>query len=359
MGKKRGRKPDSFRGLRDEIVFEVCYRLIRGEGAQEIANDLATRSISVSRERIYRLLEEGIARQFVRFSPPPHQTLGQRLTEAYRAPAGCIHVVAARERSANEFVASHGAAIILDLIRELGHRKDTVHLGLGAGWTTMLVAKHLAHLMRLDRPAPDLVLHALSSAVDTQDPMRSPVAFFTFFQDVARVKFIGLFSPSGAEVKNYEEIKNLPGVQEPFAQRGSIDIVVTSLADPYHTDGSLYRFLKMGPAEALEDLRKAGVVGEVQAMPYSEQGPVAMRSGYRAVTLFEIPELVALAKGPGKYVLLVAAPCGRCGELKTPALRPLFKAPPLRLWTHAVLDVAHAELLAALDAPESPPNPAQ
>jgi DNA-binding transcriptional regulator LsrR (DeoR family) len=354
-----GRKP-RFGESQDEVVFEVCDRFIRrNQKADEIRDALREREAEISREEIYRFLRKGLDQDFFRLCPPTRQILAQRLTEAYQAPPGRIQVVAVRGRTANEHVAAKGAEIVLDLIKRLGERKKKVHLALGAGWTTMLVARHLARLTREERPAPDIVLHALSSAVDPQDPMRSPVAFFTFFQDVGRVKFVGLFSPSGVEVGHYEQIIKLPGIKEPFAQRSSIDIVVTSLGDPYHTDGSLYRFLKIGPAEALEDLRKAGVVGEVQAMPYSKEGPAAMRRGYRAVTLFEIPELVAMAKRSGKYVVLVAAPCGRCGELKTDALRPLCKAAPLRIWTHALLDIAHAELLAALDAPEAPPSPGQ
>jgi DNA-binding transcriptional regulator LsrR (DeoR family) len=153
------------------------------------------------------------------------------------------------------------------------------------------------------------------------------------------------------DVQDYEQGKGLPGVKGPFARRKEIDIVVTSLGDPHHRDGSLNRFLRLGPEKGLEHLREDGVVGEVQCMPYSPDGPVTMRSGFRAVTLFEIPELVAMAKQKRKHVLLVAAPCGRCGALKSEALRPLLKVPNLRIWTHVVMDIAHAERLAALDAP--------
>lgn len=349
-----GRKP-RFGGDRDEIVFEVCYRLIeRRENADAIVTSLkAERGIEISREQVYRLVREGIDQKFVRMSAPTRRTLAERLAKGCGVGEDRIQVVAARGALANEHVAARGAEITLRLIKDLGKRRPTVHLGLGAGWTTMRLARHLAHLIREDPPQPRLVLHALSSALDPADPMRSPVAFFTFFQDMSRIDFVGLFSAAAVDVRNYERDKRLPGVAEPFARRNEIDIVVTSLGDPHHEDGSLNRFLRLSPARAAEDLRKNHVVvGEVQCMPFSAQRPVTMRSGFRAVTLFEIPELVDRAQMQDKFLLLVAAPCGKCGELKTDALRPLLTEAGLRIWTHVVVDIAQAEILAATDLRE-------
>jgi hypothetical protein len=66
----------------------------------------------------------------------------------------------------------------------------------------------------------------------------------------------------------------------------------------------------------------------------------------RAVTLFDLPDLVARVRRPDKYVVLLAGPCSECGKAKTEALVPLLTRPTLRLWTHLVTDVQTAgELL--------------
>jgi DNA-binding transcriptional regulator LsrR (DeoR family) len=67
----------------------------------------------------------------------------------------------------------------------------------------------------------------------------------------------------------------------------------------------------------------------------------------RAVTLFELDELVAIAKdrSNGKYVVLVAGPCGECGATKKNALRPLLANERLRLWTHLIVDAKTAKEL--------------
>jgi hypothetical protein len=65
----------------------------------------------------------------------------------------------------------------------------------------------------------------------------------------------------------------------------------------------------------------------------------------RAVTLFELSDLVRLARTEGKYVVLLGGPCGECGHTKTPALLPLLSEPDLRLWTHLLTDVETAKEL--------------
>jgi DNA-binding transcriptional regulator LsrR (DeoR family) len=93
---------------------------------------------------------------------------------------------------------------------------------------------------------------------------------------------------------------------------------------------------------------KAGWVGDVQFRPYSAEGPLPENvCPVRAVTLFELDELVRIAKDRtnGKYVVLVAGPCGECGETKKNALRPLLANEQLRLWTHLIVDAKTAKEL--------------
>ena len=69
--------------------------------------------------------------------------------------------------------------------------------------------------------------------------------------------------------------------------------------------------------------RPGGWKGDVQFRPYTDSGALIEECPVRAVTLFELDELVELARTDGKYVVLLAGPCGECGEPKVEALRPL------------------------------------
>ncbi|GMU92170.1 MAG: hypothetical protein AMXMBFR4_12280 [Candidatus Hydrogenedentota bacterium] len=76
--------------------------------------------------------------------------------------------------------------------------------------------------------------------------------------------------------------------------------------------------------------------------PYLERGPIVLREGYRAVNLFDIPELVELAKSPGKHVILIADP-SPSSRNKAKALRPLMVGPTLRVFNHLTTDVPTAK----------------
>jgi hypothetical protein len=91
-----------------------------------------------------------------------------------------------------------------------------------------------------------------------------------------------------------------------------------------------------------------GHVGDVQYQPYSEVGPIRVNTGIRAVTLFELSDLVELAASPDKHVLLVAGPCIRCGRPKGRALRPLLTERSLRVCNHMIIDAGTAQELLQL-----------
>jgi hypothetical protein len=86
-------------------------------------------------------------------------------------------------------------------------------------------------------------------------------------------------------------------------------------------------------------------VGDVSYRPYSNTAPIITSEGIRAVSLFELEDLVELARKPNKHVVLVAAPCGICNEPKGAAIRPLLKEENLRLWNHLFIDLTTAQNL--------------
>ena len=342
---------------REQIAFAVCQRFVKEkQNAGEIAAALSRQwGMKFTREQMYPRLREGFQRKFIRLWPPERASLAQRLADRYAADVNRIHIV---PMSTTEHVASVAARVVLGLIQDLAAKKEAVHLALGAGWTTMRVARHLASLMQKGFEDITLVLHALSATFDVEDPMRSPVAFFTFFQEVrARVRYVGLFAPGAVGWDQYEDVKGWPGVKEAFEKAGEIDIVISSLGNVYHEDSALNRLLKLTP-EALNDLRSHGVVGDLQGNLFSATGPFHAQGGYRVMSLFDLSELREMAHTQShKHVVLVAMPCGKCGASKAEALQPLLKEPALRVWNHLVTDLQTAQDL--LDPTPRDPSPAQ
>ena len=369
----------------DELVFAVCNRFLdqlgaqyghgpsggtEGEkrgGAAAIAQWLREKHgrQDLTRERIYPLFWEAARRNFLLLQPPREQDFARRIADRYGVKqfdhdAETIQVVNVRGSEASGHVSSVGADLLLSLIKRLGAKKQqqnaadqSVHVGLGGGFTAMVVAKRLAERIYSDLSCPPLVLHALSGGGFLVDePKKAPITYFTFFDDVlVDVKFVALFSATVVPSGQYEQVISNPGVHEPFERAGEIDIVVTSFAQAGHKHGLLNQYLRhliekreLKP-EDLERMKAAGWIGDVQFRPYAANGPILEECPVKAVTLFELSDLAARAQMEDKYVVLLAGPCGECAETKTKALVPLLTEPKLRLWTHLVTDVQTASEL--------------
>ena len=82
-----------------------------------------------------------------------------------------------------------------------------------------------------------------------------------------------------------------------------------------------------------------GWIGDFQFCPFAADGPITFDFGFRAVTLFQLDELIAMAKDPNKHVVLVSGPG------KESALQHVLKTDALKFWDHAVIDIATAEFL--------------
>ena len=106
-----------------------------------------------------------------------------------------------------------------------------------------------------------------------------------------------------------------------------------------------------------------GRIGDVMYRPFNARGPITRSTGIRAVTLFELDELVEFAAQRDKAVVLVAGPCGnaKCGRSRSDALLPLLEEPSLDVWSHLVTDdvtavnCLHGRMPAE---PTKPPRPA-
>ena len=313
----------------------------------------------ITREKVYPLFWEAFHRGFLMLQPPLEKGLADRLNSHFELAAhpGEITVVNVGGSSAAKHVTATAADMIVSLIEKVFREKkkkfpndpekQAVHLGMGAGYAAMLVAKRLAQKVNSGEEIPTLVLHAISAGgFLPQEPHKAPTNYFGYFDpSVTHIKYVALFSETVVDNADYEKLKMNPGIRLSYEQRDEIDIIVTSLAAADHEHGLLVQYLThlvdqgyLKP-ETLSDMRKAGWIGDVQFRPYSKEGPLKEVCPVRAVTLFELEDMVRLAKdNNGKYVVLVAGPCGECGASKRHALRPLLANDDLRLWTHLVTD---------------------
>jgi len=323
-------------GLRFSEVAERCNALWQEQGS----------NFRITREQVYTALVVARRRGFFALSPPLNEVLGAKLAEKYGGQPSDIKVVAVR--NSLEYVAEASARITRRLIEILAAQKPRVHLGIGSGATSMLFTRHLTHELRANAPCPPLQLHAISSGFDIESPELAAVSFFSYFESAGLgIRKTGLFAPSYVKASEYEALKRGHVVRESFEASRDVDIVVTSMASFADPHGGLSRFLSAGPGGRGSRKTASEILGDVQYNPYTARGPVAAPGGYRAVTLFDLEQLKQLAATPNKYVVLIAGPCGECGETRTRALRPLLENPELKVWTHLVTDFTTAEELAA------------
>lgn len=370
----RASKETYIEQLSDELVFGVSQRWLEAQDDSTITTDIARwlnenhadelkwlqpgqrakTMVDKTRSKVYRIVREGVRRKFIRLNPPEHVQKAELIRQRYRIDdkARTIKVVNVHGTGVRDQVAYVGAEVTLALIKQLGKKKERVRIGLGAGRTAMTVARRLGQLVGSEAECPKLALHALTSGF-TVNPMTAPVTFFRFFDEAkVDVEYVGLFAAATANYENYDDVKQQPVVDEAFHWAADIDIVITSLARADDEHGMLNGFLTHGPRQMVSELRAKKWVGDVQFLPYSPAGPITLSKGFRAVTLFELSDLVRMARTEDKFVVLVAGPCNQCPKLKTKALRPLLEQESLRVWSHMVTDIGTAEWLLKDEDPD-------
>ncbi len=347
------------REIPDSVLVLAIERFMKNDkmtAIRDLVNaELAQLNIDkkISRVQAYALPEIARERNYFNFTPPRHFSLSSRIKERYRLPEGHVHVANAREL---DQVAATAANLLVDLVHEVGEKNDGhVHIGVGGGWTTRLVAKHLANRLRSIPKLPELTIHALTSGFDAKRPDTAPVAFFGFFDGIAtKINYIGLFAPAVVEADLYKNTINQIGVKESFDLREQINLVVTSLGIQRHKHGDFYRFMQYGKKKGINTLLKAGWVGDVQYRPFGKEGPITLETDIRTVTLLELDELRKMADHENKHVVVVAGPCGSCRATRADALEPLLEEDSLRVWSHVVIDSKTAAVLLGDEEDDEP-----
>lgn len=341
----------------DDYVFSICDRFFRlRHGAAEIQKWLESEGFrGIKRPRIYPLLSRGVQLGYVQLCAPFERRLEQELATIYPQAASDINVVNIRygdlrahadDAQVVDLLAAAGARKAIALIKQLGKDKKQVGICFAAGRTAEAFARQFAFLLRSEGPdnLPRLSLHAMSPGFSPVNS-RTPVTFFSYFDSIMVDEYVGLFCPAMVAAKDHKTVINEPGAHEAFERRNAVDLIVTSLESADEKHGRLFHALsesklpQVGRTKKL--LEDRGWIGEVHWCPYSESGPIALQDGYRAVSLFDIPELVELAKAPGKHVILIAGPSPSL-RTKAKALRPLMLEPTLRVFNHLITDVPTA-----------------
>jgi hypothetical protein len=382
----------------DEFVYAVCERFFqcmkeshepgasqtkRRPGPAPAVVDWLVRERGrkdVTREKIYPLIWQAFKRGFLLLKAPIKLNLRDRLVEKYDLAAYLAHetgadsnatpqafvsnsdaarqlvVVNVAGPTASRHVGSVAADEIIKLIYRVADEKKAravaegrdpnqtrVHLGFGAGYAAMEVARRLSD--RADAQTPKLTLHAITPGgfyIAKQE--MDPTVYFNYFIDAGLdVECVGLFSTPVVATEDFARLKQNPSLHRSFESRDEIDIIFTSLASADDEHGLFRQYFeylhgeKLVDASALETLEAQGWVGDVLFQPFSSTGALTPKS-YQAVALFTFDELAAFSRRPGKHVVVIGGPCGACGAPKTNALRPLLANENTRLWTRLIID---------------------
>ena len=349
------------RNLPGNLMYGVVDRFFTEQwSTNALADWLSTQGYNISREEIYPIIRQAINHGYVKLCPARADRMVSQLARAFPHMPADTRIVDASAPVVSSNIAIETADLVLGLIIQVYEKKmqkkkrssapHRVHVGFGGGETARFVAEKLALRLKMEPELPPLTFHALSAGFDARHPLNAPVAFFSYFSGLNHsIDFVGLFCAPVVKWEEYDEVKSLHVVRDSFKEAVNIDIIVTSLAQADDEHGLLNMFLTMHRGRQA-GLEAAGHVGDVLWQPFSNDGPLTVNTGIRAVTLFNLPDLVDMASNEGKHVVLVAGPCTGCGRTKTQALKPLLSQKLLRMCNHLVTEVATAvEMLSGSD----------
>ena len=339
----------------------VLYRVVElvfkgGLKTQTIADQINHEfpGVHVNRQSIYKLLAEAKEFGLLRVVAPFELELESLIRKEFKIPQDevkNITVVDCPNPENSDAVSAAAADVALELIKRIGTRRGgaAVGLGLGPGRATLSFSQSISNLIKQDPLLPKLNLFGISAGCVHDAPQFAPVSFFNLFPEEKVEKRLALFAQALVLGKEFERIKSSHGVKEVFEAKDGIDIVVTSMGNMID-EHTLYRVFmdRCYPDLDRRPTWLADCVGDVQYRPFSKSAPLHEGpNDYRLVTLFELEELVTMARDKGKYVVLIARQCGLCKTQMTraKALMPLMANPKLRLFSHVVMDSPTAKEL--------------
>lgn len=387
----------------DRHAMTICNMFLNGEERgvyTRIAAYLSKHSnTNVSREAAYPVVRQ-LFQKHALLLPPKNEELAHRLADSYHIGRDRVRVVEsnimwdALPDAGSLEMSSLGAAAaewLRDLVRDpeapavrkqllYSDRKGSasnpdssttpkLHIGFSSGRTAKEVARSLSRIVASTSWFPKLVLHAINTGFEIQDPTTIPTSFFGFFAAQQANEYVGLFSSLLVEGgKSWEHTKKLPGIVEAFDRRHEISVVVTSAGDASDPRNHLRLALERYSSSDIPGRR-----GYIAYRPYDDHGPIVEPQDehsdgepiMRTVSVFELEDLKKLAAEANKISLLVVgghfkvATAGNHGSsesgtdqpsqsdtersTKWRAIHPLLCQPKLRVWSHVLLDTATAQ----------------
>lgn len=365
------------RGAESErIACLVADYFCRGYTPAEIAASLQEfHQIEINREAPYRYLAYCTQRNYLRFSPPPHRVLADRIGQSFPSLQQ-VDVVTSPTRSGVMERAAEMAYFLIQAKVRAG--KKEIRIGCAGGRSMALLLGNLVD--RLSQPGPCLPrvveCQNLVTGFDLRDPAGNPIGFLG--------PMVGT-KPSGVEVKcllfqapamihpgERSSLLALKEIQEARQAAEECDLILTScgsIADPHKM---LQRYYGLG--NTINVLKAGNCVGDMLWLPVCEDAPFSLesltekeigQSPYRTMSLLELEEISDLI-GRGTSVILAVAPCEGCiagdRDRSTSGDARVVEAilrQRRQLATHLVLETSIAQKLlesSALPSPAPRPN---
>lgn len=329
----------------NRVIFRVAELFVREkfrpqEIADRVNDEFRDLKLKLTREAIYPLLIKARELRFLKLTPPFNETMGKDIESAFTCRSGSVRVIDCPVPQSNESVSAAAAEWAFDLMKEMPPTPDgALGFGLGPGRGTLDFVKHFSQLLGGDGAVPKLNLYAISAGCPADSPGYASISFFNLFPSACVNTRLGLFAQTLIQKKDFARVQTEQGVREVFAAKADIDIVVTSMGDKDDPHGLFGQFIRACPGRPPSWFEEW--VGDIQYRPYSVSGPIEEGpKDFRAVTLFELSELVSMANTKDKEVILIVRKCGLCERSKTHAraLLPVLKNPSLRVFSRLVLD---------------------
>jgi DNA-binding transcriptional regulator LsrR (DeoR family) len=337
---------------KDELLYRTAELLFltRGEGParlrmKEIAEHLKKqfgKHLNITRETLYPLVEEAVRRNLVRLVPPVNVALRRELIARFPGLAEEeIEVVETQGPQDNAKVPAVAADKALAALVRLAPNKPggaPVGLGLGPGRATLEFCNCLSLLLKSHPAALKLRLVAITAGSPATMLENAPASFLNLFPEHLVERKIGLFAETLVRARHFKELTGHTGVKDAFAAKNDIDVVVTAMGDFADPHDLLALFLR-DSGQDLKALRRQGWLGNVQYRPFTAHGSVRETPAqFRAVTVFELDDLVRLAADRKREVILMARQCRACPRAHAGALRALLLTPSLKVFSRLILD---------------------
>jgi DNA-binding transcriptional regulator LsrR (DeoR family) len=323
----------------------------------------------MTREAPWELLGRAAAAGRLQYIAPWQEYLAERIQRKY----GHLKRVRVVNTSVMDDVATEGAAILLDLVRDRtkalraaaeGSKSTkkkhlqskpqheqadnnqsapvTVHMGLAGGLHMRRVAQIFARLIARE-PAEKMpnMIQLQSLIGDNPDsPNTNPNAFFLDFDQIltsVKFRFQCLTGPAIIESNDYDSIKDERIIRKAFILKENIHIAVLGLDSWEDEHGALRKMLKEESPKDIGRLERKGCVGDILWQPLGVDGPITAKTEVRALTLFKDTKEMSNCIDRGVDILLVAGPCPLCHKLKQVPLKVVLNIKP-PLITHLVVD---------------------